>query len=321
MITKRIKIINCYFGKLPAMFPWWLETCIQNKAVDFMIVTDQHIICNSDNIQIVNLTFLELKNIIAQKIPFSITLEKPYKLCDYKIAYGIIFSEYLVGYDFWGYCDNDMLFGKLDDYLNDELLETYPKILYLGHLSLYKNVEEINKLVITNNELFDWNQVYSGLKVCGIDEDNGIYRLYKIKNIPVYDKRIFFDIDPHSTYMRLDNKINKRMGRKRDTNYLNQVFVWQDGKVFRYYIRFGKIISEQAAYIHCGKNQIKKSEASENYNMLIFSKNCIHAIKKDKITKSDFAKYNRFSIINLITDWVTLLSAKVIRKIGVLRAR
>ena len=321
MLTKRIKIINCYFGKLPAMFPLWIETCSRNKGIDFMIVTDQHIECNSENVQIVNLTFLELKVLIAKKMPFSVTLEKPYKLCDYKIAYGIIFSEYLVGYDFWGHCDNDMLFGKLDDFLSDELLDKYPKFLYLGHLSLYKNVEEINKLVITNNELFDWNQVYSGLNVCGIDEDTGIYRLYKKKNIPVYDKRIFFDIDPYSSYMKLDNRINKRMGRSRDVNYRKQVFVWENGKVFRYYSRRGIILSEQAAYIHCGKNQIKQIDVSENHNMLIFSKNCIHAVRKDEITISDFAKYNRFSIVDMVNDQATILITKVKRRIRMLRVR
>ena len=42
-----------------------------------------------------------------------VTLDRPYKLCDFKPAYGFIFGEYLKEYDYWGHCDIDIVWGDL----------------------------------------------------------------------------------------------------------------------------------------------------------------------------------------------------------------
>ena len=36
---------------------------------------------------------------------------------DLRPAYGVLFEEYLDGYDFWGHCDLDVLFGRIRDHL------------------------------------------------------------------------------------------------------------------------------------------------------------------------------------------------------------
>ena len=83
------------------------------------------------------ITFEKLKLIIQNKFDFDIALKAPYKLCDYKPAYGYLFQEYLEGYEYWGYCDVDMIFGNLKRFLPDNVIGEYDKIGHLGHLSLY----------------------------------------------------------------------------------------------------------------------------------------------------------------------------------------
>jgi len=56
---------------------------------------------------------------------FEVDIESEYKLCDFKPAYGLIFSEHFKDYDFWGYCDIDIIFGNIRAYMTDVLLNEY----------------------------------------------------------------------------------------------------------------------------------------------------------------------------------------------------
>lgn len=315
----KTKIINCYFGKLPAMFETWLSTCKINDTFDFLLVTDQIIDCSAPNIEIVNMSFGQLKELIANKMPFQTMIDKPYKLCDFKVAYGIIFSEYLIGYDFWGYCDNDMLFGDLSHYFTQEVYNKYCKILYLGHLSLYKNVQDINNIVVKENSLIDWSYVYSSPKVCGVDEDKGIYQLYLKMGIPVYNERIFFDIDPKSSFVKLDNIINKRMGKVLDKNYKKQLLVWQNGKVFRYYSKNKTIYKDEGVYIHCGGKRIDEIEVEEDAQMFVISRNKIIGLNRSEVKESDFKKYNDFSALRAVYEKLKVLATKVANRLSLTR--
>ncbi len=319
MKSKKVKIINCYFGKLPVMFELWLYTCTRNPEFDFLIVTDQEVRYEASNIEILNVSFEELKKKIAEKLPYRVEIKKPYKLCDFKITYGLVFEDYLIGYDFWGYCDNDMLFGDLSKFITDDMLEQYSKILYLGHLSLYKNLEEINKIPIMKNELINWESAYATSSIYGLDEDKGIYQIYKRQGISVYDKRIFFDIDPYSSYIRLDNIINRRMGKNVDINYRKQIFVWSDGCIYRYYMKKGKLHREEAAYIHCGKNKIATCDIISENSMLIFSNQKIYAVTKKNIKKDDFSRYNRYSMLIVLCDQIKRYIHKIKNKVGRMR--
>ena len=58
--------------------------------------------------------------------------------------YGEIFEDYLLGYDFWGMCDMDMIFGDLSRFITTDILEKHDKIYQLGHLTLYRNNKEVN---------------------------------------------------------------------------------------------------------------------------------------------------------------------------------
>ena len=135
---KRIVILP-YFGKFNSYFKLWLESCSKNETIDWLLVTDCDITYElSSNIKIIKTTMNQLKNDFQKKFDFKIRLEKPYKLCDYKPLYGYLFSDYIQGYDFWGYCDCDLVFGDIDSFLDVDLFEQYDKVLRNGHLSLIR---------------------------------------------------------------------------------------------------------------------------------------------------------------------------------------
>lgn len=98
---KKVLYIIPYFGKFPTLFPLWLESCRYNPTINWIIFTDDKTVYDyPDNIKVIYTTFREIRKKIQELYDFPISLEKPYKLCDYKVAYGDMFSNYIDGYDF-----------------------------------------------------------------------------------------------------------------------------------------------------------------------------------------------------------------------------
>jgi hypothetical protein len=102
-------------------------------------------------VRIVNSTLEQFNLWASERLGLPISIHEPYKLCDLKPAYGVIFADYLSGYDFWGNADIDVIYGNIRSFLTEELLSKYDVISsrkeYLaGHLTLYRNCPEINRL-------------------------------------------------------------------------------------------------------------------------------------------------------------------------------
>ncbi len=73
------------------------------------------------------------------------------KVWDYRCALGLLYEEELKDYDYWGHVDFDMVFGDMNKYVPDELLDQLD--VYSSHheyvcgcFSLYRNAPEVNKL-------------------------------------------------------------------------------------------------------------------------------------------------------------------------------
>lgn len=167
---KRIRLIIPYFGRLPKFFPYFLLTAKRNQKIDFLIYTDQKVdqfdILNAKNIEFVTLSFDELRERVQSKFDFKISLKTPYKLCDYKVAYGLIFEEELKGYDYWGFCDTDVLLGDIYQFLEEHSFfeNDYARYGLLGHLQIFKNSQEVNRIFMSgqgSDYRLDYHNVYT----------------------------------------------------------------------------------------------------------------------------------------------------------------
>ncbi len=134
---KRIAIIHAWFGPLPNYFNLWLNSCKNNQTIDFYILSDQNINVG-ENIILVKTTLAILKKQFEDYLGFPISLETPYKLCDYKIIFNVAIPNINQNYDFWGFCDSDMILGNIRHFLTEEVLNSYPYIGVLGHFHLQK---------------------------------------------------------------------------------------------------------------------------------------------------------------------------------------
>lgn len=144
----KIVIIIPYFGKWPPWMEYFLLSCGYNSSIDWLLFSD----CGkpsskADNVRYIDFTLDDLNRLASQRTGLSLDIRDPYKLCDLKPAYGDVFADYIGEYEFWGYGDIDLIYGNLNAYFIDELLENYDILsnhygFITGHLCLLRNIPE-----------------------------------------------------------------------------------------------------------------------------------------------------------------------------------
>jgi len=148
----KILIIIPYFGRCPAWMDYLLQTCAFNSSTHWLFYTDINKPADCpENVRFESKTINDFNMLASQKLDLPIEIIHPYKICDFRPAFGQIFSEYLSDYDIWGYADLDLVFGDISTFLPKDILENHDVISarkgYLsGHFALYKNTQIINCL-------------------------------------------------------------------------------------------------------------------------------------------------------------------------------
>jgi hypothetical protein len=187
-----IAVITCWYGPYPWYFPYFIHSCAYNQTIDFYIITDNiEIVPNkSDNIKIVFKTVEELKTMASDKLGFKVNIDTPYKLCDFKPAYGFLFPEIIEGYDFWGQSDLDIIFGNIREFLSEKMFKTYDFISMrddytTGCFALYRNNNKMNTYFMKS---IDFKTVFSNSKHYCFDECSFAWD-------ELNDAKSIFDID------------------------------------------------------------------------------------------------------------------------------
>jgi len=183
MISHSIVLLICWYGEYPWYFPYFLNSCRYNPDIDFLIITDNtsSIIDLPVNVKIIPYTIEQFKEKASKKLSFEVAIESGYKLCDFKPAYGYIFSDYIKDYDFWGYCDIDVIFGNIRAFMTEELLKEYDIISsrhdYLtGCFALYRNNELMRELFKQSK---DYRKVFTDPRNFCFDETNYAFEAFE----------------------------------------------------------------------------------------------------------------------------------------------
>lgn len=256
---KKIRLIIPYFGKLPKFFPYFLLTAKRNKKIDFLIYTDQNVdqleILNAENIEFKTLSFDDLRKKVQSKFDFEISLKTPYKLCDYKVAYGFIFEEELKGYDYWGFCDTDVLLGDIYQFLEEHSFfeNDYARYGLLGHLQIFKNSQEVNYVFMSGQGLnyrLDYHNVFTSEQNFIFDEAEGIQKLFEKLGLNQLQLTCYHDIDiRHFSFKRYNEKEAQRYYYWSEKNGLESIE-----------IKDKKLVVEHPLYAHFQKRTIECPE-------------------------------------------------------------
>ena len=253
-----------YYGKFPNYFQLFLNSCKYNPDFEWLIFTDNHENYNwPQNVHIHYETFRDMQKRVRDAFPFHPDLKTPYKLCDLKPMYGYLFSEYLKETDFWGYCDCDLIFGDLNMFITDSLLENYDKIFVLGHCSLIRNTEENNtrfmqplgsrslyQEVLQSNRIFTFDESYLSTNV------NEIFKQS--------DARVF--ATDYSANTRARGTIFQITRYHDDLQmYLTEqpqqaVYIWSSGHLYRYCMNLGTFSRVELMYMHLQRRKMSISD-------------------------------------------------------------
>lgn len=290
----KVALIIPYFGKLPNYFNLFLYSCSKNENVDFFIFTDQIVNEKYNNVKYYKMTFNELNLLSKEKLLVSVL--SPYKLCDFKVTYGKLFENYISNYEYWGYCDCDMLFGNLNLLLNETIYQ-YDKILTDGHLTIFKNEEKINNLYKKEyKDIINFKKAVTIKEPCFFDEIM-FPIICRRNNVKTYvNKEIYADILPKYFEFKMPQN-----------NIDNQTFVYENGKILR------RNDNKEYIYIHLQKRKIfKDSNIDYDKPIYIFSniftndKNYVETYDKKFKFKYYINYFKRFSLnrikIKLLTN-------------------
>lgn len=256
----KIAVVVPYFGKLPNYFDAWLKSVEKNPEIDWIIVTD----CEKprvmqNNIKWISKSFCALRNGVQTLFDFEISLNSPYKLCDYKPAYGHIFASILKVYDFWGFCDVDMVFGRVPNFITPEILSENEKIMKHGHFTLVKNTERMNKMYRQSiNDMFPYKVVYQSNLAFYFDEGGrfGFPEICNRHDVKVYYKRLFAD----AIISKKD--IDFLFGSGDDQKlYRDSICFWDKGKLFALTKDKEKV---ELLYLHLQKRIMQMEELQGN---------------------------------------------------------
>lgn len=267
-MTNRIALLFPYFGSLPNTFEYWLNTIAPNQRFDIFIFTDRVVNCSFPNIKVVRMTFDDFADTVQQNFTTEIKLKTPYKICDYRPMFGEIFRRELTAYEFWGYGDLDVIWGNLDTFITDGILEKYDRISQFGHLSIYRNCERMNTLYrqTINGEKPYLNAIKSEKNVTFDEWWNGYGIEHLAKHYCINEFRELKLADVSRIYKRRQMCFEFEINGEKLSDATERVFRYESGHLYDVLIKNKQEITghEEVAYAHFQKRRLTVPKEFKN---------------------------------------------------------
>lgn len=247
-----VAIIAVYFGRLPSYFDLWLTSCRFNPGFDWLVFTD----CDwrafdiPANVHMHALTLDEFRRVAADALGIPVRFGSPYKVCDFRPAYWMLLPLAGRPYAYWGHCDLDMIFGRLDRFIRADILDGAEKIFSVGHLTLYRNCPEANFMFRRHHPELNWVEILSDERHRGFDEHIGVNRIWRYHGGRTYvDETIIADLDPHVRRLEFVNALRNRR---------QQLFYFDQGKVLCGVYSGGRWSTSEYMYVHFQKRAMAR---------------------------------------------------------------
>lgn len=145
---------------------------------EWLILTSNQYSKVPKNVHIIPMTIETFNRLIEEKLGVNphnyLENGYPHKfVSDFYVASGVIFEDYLKDSDFWGMTNWDIVYGRLDHFILDSMLEKAEifsddtNTTINGIFSLFKNNEKINNLF---RQIPDWEVKLTSHVLYGTDE-------------------------------------------------------------------------------------------------------------------------------------------------------
>lgn len=249
--SHRVALIAIWQGPFPAYFDLFLASCATNPAFTWLILGDQAAPAGApDNVRFISLSIADLNLRIRDTLGEETRITRAYKACDLRPMYGLLFADLLRGFTHWGHCDLDVIWGRLDHFLPDDLFDRYPRLQESGHLSIYRNDDELNRLFMKGApDVPHWKTVLAHPDYSFyFDEWPGINRILQHHGVPRAVFAAVADVSAVPARYQLYGRPNHRL----------QALFWHDGRVYREFVdeSTGRIGRDEFAYVHLQKRHL-----------------------------------------------------------------
>jgi len=225
-----ICMLTVWMGKFPNTFDLWKHSAFHNPTIDFYIITDNKGMMDKENVHFVYMTLPEAKQRFQALLEIPITLETPYKICDYKPLMGEAFANITKKYEFWGHMDLDLILGNIRGFLTEDMLQKYDKFFEAGCFILYRNCVEMQnfykKSMEKSNMAYPYKYAFQCQYACYFDEYMGMNILDWQYPIKVFRDQTEENVVQDFRWQNLEFRSNIT-----DETF---VFQWEDGRLWRY---------------------------------------------------------------------------------------
>ncbi len=246
MTEPSIRLVAAHFGALPSYFPLTLRSMAGNPDVSWLLLTDQPVPDPPPNVTVRSCGFEELATRIRAHFDFPVSLAQPYKLCDFRPAFGEIFAAELDGYDFWGSCDLDLVFGRIRDHLPAAAYQA-DKILFHGNFQLYRNTPQAAGWYRHEVGKVSYRDALTRPEAMHFDEWAGIFYIVEDLGVRSWQQDVIFDL----SFRRYRTRAESPPGRD------PRRYAWEDGGVCEYRVGHGAVRRRTALLIHLQKRTMR----------------------------------------------------------------
>lgn len=151
-MKNKICLLVPYYGVWPAYLPFFLRSIAHShELIDVVFITD---LSEPDslpsNVRLVRRSLSALCASASAKLGISVEITRPYKLCDLRPAFGLIFDDLIANYSHWAFGDIDVIYGDVPGLLprdwqrHDVLI--FREEWVTGSLAVFRNHPFVNHL-------------------------------------------------------------------------------------------------------------------------------------------------------------------------------
>ena len=202
------------------------------------------------------ISFEEYCDNVSKRLKVDFHPEHAYKLCDLKPFYGFIHQDILEQYDFWGYGDNDLVYGNLEVLTSDNMLNSYDVITTMseriaGHFAIFRNNEKYRTLGFKCPQ---WKEHLLSSEHVGFDESDWVRLVLPEKRIltAIY-KSLFKPFMSYGKWVEMTYRLYSNKWNRKFTKEMFTTPIPKDGDVWTYNNKTGKIIApdgRELPYLH-----------------------------------------------------------------------
>lgn len=189
----KIAMINIYQGGLPGWLSKFIDQVNLLKNFSWTLI---HFCGESyvrGNFRMLKVSYDSLDAITLERLGIKITWKGARdrrKIGELRPTFAKLFPDLVRGFDWWGYYDLDVVFGKLNWFFTDALLTNFETASassmdkWSGPFQLVKNVETTNNLFMNHP---DWRHLITNPKYNLFDEDvmGGLSKKARIRSLHI----------------------------------------------------------------------------------------------------------------------------------------